>query len=116
MRSAEYENLLRHYHNALSTMVTKLGSDPAKLFTWDDLQGELKRFGLYGFLVGPLMAQVVMADASDIPNLDEYSEILANDSTQTNIFNDFADTAQKKYARRINGVLSDLVDFGYYWK
>lgn len=97
-------------------MVTRLGSDAQKLFTFDDLQRELKRFGLFGFLVGPMMQQIICADPKDIPDLDTYSETYDNSEAKANFVNEFGGETQRRYAERVNGIMSDLVDFGYYWK
>lgn len=115
LRQTDYQNLLRHYHNSLAGMITRLGSDPNQLFTFDNLLDEMKRFGLYACAISPFAQQVVMADS--VPNLNECSQSLADDrSKRMRIVNDFGQAARQMYVKRINGIMSDLVNLGYYNK
>lgn len=116
LRQPEYENLLKHYYNSLSTIVTKLGSDLDKLFTYDDLQHEMKRFAKFGFLIGTMMTQMITADADDISDLNEFSENISKNEGAVNMFNELSEKSQRLYVKRINDILGDLVDLGYSWK
>lgn len=115
LRQSDYQNLLRHYHASLSTIVAKLGSDPLKLFTFDDLQRELKRFGAFGFLIGPMMQQMVMAEPNAVRDMTEYANDMENKTGDANFIGEMSAEREQKYVRRVNGILEDLVRFGYYW-
>lgn len=76
-RQKEYENLMDHYYKTLATTITRLGSDPEKLFTRSNFEDHLKRFGKFAFLMGPVFTAINLVDPNDIPNLDQYSADLA---------------------------------------
>lgn len=117
LRDREYKNILRHYHNALQEHIRKLGSDPDKFFTFNDLENQLKKFGKFAFIWGPMFVQMMVADPTDIPDLDKLSEDLANqDSDVENFVKQFDEERQIEYDTRMRDLLTDLVDYGYYWK
>lgn len=113
-RKKEYQNLLKHYHHTLSAAITKLGSNPRKLFTLADLQYHMKKFGKYAFLMCPLLIGVMLADPKDIPDLDALSEELANETDNLELVRGFDEETQRKYEIRIRDLVADLVELGYY--
>lgn len=115
LRDAEYMNLLRHYHDSLSQMMQKLGSDPHKLFSFDNLLGEMKRYGTYSFITLPITLSVCMADSSQIANLDEvYSEDTDGKRNNKDLITGISDDNQIEYETRLNDAIGDLVDLGYF--
>lgn len=114
-RDNEYANLLQLYHKSLSKTVKLLGSDPDKLFTFDDLQAELKKHGSFALLMAPMAIQTSVADSSEISNLDEMCDKMAEGEGQQEFITGLNETAQFEYNRRLNGVFEDVVDkLGYY--
>lgn len=114
-RQKEYHNLLKHYHQTLSDTVCKLGSNPRKLFTFVDLEYQMKKFGKYAFLMCPLLIEVMMADPKNVANLDELSEEMAGGQTEKlELVGEFDEATQKKYETRIRDLIADLVDLGFY--
>lgn len=114
IRHSDYQNLLRHYHTSLSKTIQRLGSDPETLFSFDDLQNELKRFGRFAFLVSPLMLRIMLADPKDIR---DYDELRSNEEELKNIksYGLSSADAEQAYGQRIKDVIGDLVDYGYYY-
>lgn len=113
LRDEHYENLLKHYHSSLSEAIEAMGSDPKALFTFDDLQNELKRFGKFAFLSSPLLIRIMLADPKDIRNYDDlkpHEEELKRDQKYAAL----DENADLKYRDRINGVVGDLIRYGYY--
>lgn len=96
----------------MSDTIQKLGSDPEKLFTYDDLQSELRYLGDFALLTGPFIAQIIVANAKDIGNLDDYSERIVN-GEMVDLLSKFDDCTQKKYDDIANGIVTDLIDYGY---
>lgn len=113
LRANEYQNLLRHYHGSLSDTIRALGSDPDQLFTFDDLQSELKRFGKFAFLGTPIMLRIILADPKDIRNYDDMKDIKEELNNKTN-YNVLDTNADAVYRERMNDIICDLVDYGYY--
>lgn len=109
-RRTQYHNLLRHYHESLSNAIKRLGSDPEVLFTYHDLENELKRFGKYPFLVGPMQTQMQVAKSQEIADLDDFSESIVKENKV-----DFVTSYDEvEYAHRINNLFDDLVRLGYW--
>lgn len=113
LRANEYQNLLKHYHGSLSDTVRALGSDPDQLFSFDDLQGELKRFGKFAFLGVPIMLRIILADPKDIRNYDDMKDTQEELNNKTN-YNVLDANADAVYRERMNDIICDLVDYGYY--
>lgn len=116
LRDAEYDNLLQVYHGSLSKMVKLLGSNPDDLFSMDDLRDELKRCGNYAFLLAPMLISVSMADSSDISNLDEMCDKIAEGERRHELITGLNEKAQIEYEQRLNDAIEDLVRLGYYQK
>lgn len=114
-RDKEYDNLLHLYYSSLADMVTKLGSDPEKLFTFDDLKNQLKKCGKFAFLMAPILVQVMMADAKDVPDLDDLSENVARNDGNLSLVKGYDSDTQAIYNKRIRDVVGDMVDSGIYW-
>lgn len=113
MRDEHYENFLRHYHSSLSDIVTKLGSDPEKLFNFANLKQQMKRCGKYAFLNTPFMVQIMLVDPKDVPSIDEISTDADNGTVS--IVPAFNSDKQLVYKKRIQDVMNDLVESGLYW-
>lgn len=90
LRHEEYENLIKLYHSSLSRTVKLLGSNPEELFTLEDLRNELKRCGNYALVMAPVLLEAYHQNPISVT--EDWSE----------------------YDRRINDLITDIVDFGYY--
>lgn len=94
-------------------MIRRLGSDPDKLFTFDNLLGEMKRYGNYGFVITPIILSVCMADSSHC--LDEVTdEVTDGPCNNKELITGFSDGAQIEYENRLNDAIGDLVELGYF--
>lgn len=75
-----------------------LGSDPEKLFTFENLKEELKRYGNFALIVTPLFILSAQIQLNET-NTDETG---------------LSEINQMEYDRRINGLLEDVIELGYY--
>lgn len=97
----------------MSNTVKLLGSDPDKLFTFDDLQSELKEFGNYALLLVPIIIQMTQART----NWDEMSEKYGNEESRLELITGLNGNEQLEYERRLNEFFEDFIDeLGYYHK
>lgn len=112
LRDKHYEQLLRTYHSALSRTISRLGSDPDTLFTFDDLQSELRRCGEFALFCSAMILQVRLADSADVIDLDSYAAAMVSGEA-VQLVNKFSDEVQAVYDDWLNGAVADLVDFGY---
>lgn len=110
-RQQHYHRSLEIYYRSLSETITKLGSDPQKLFTFENLQSKLREFGDYIVLYAPLLIQVCLA-SGNIANLDDYSERIDCDQS-TSFISELDNQTADEYALRINDLFTDLDSYGY---
>lgn len=114
LRDKEYTNSIKLYYDSLSKTVKLLGSDADKLFTYDDLLGELKRCGVYALLMAPILLQISQADSSEIPNLDEMCDKVAEGDSNIALITSLSAKGQLECDRRLNEVFEDVIELGYY--
>lgn len=91
-----------------------MGSDPEAAMTYEDLLGQLKRFGKFGFIWAPMMVQMMMADPSDIPDLDALSQEIADNKGNIDFVKGFAGDKQIAYETRLRQLLGDMIEYGYW--
>lgn len=114
LRDRNYFELIRCYHMELSDTVTKLGSDPEKLFSFSDFENELKAFGKFILVMGTLVVQYVLAQPNDMRDIDEYCEQLAssNNNTSPSLLKSICEENDQRVAA-INELVSDVIAYGY---
>lgn len=116
LRDKEYHNLLHIYHSALTDIVKKLGSNPEKLFSYDDLQAQMKKFGKFSMLMTPVLIQVMMANAEDISNMDDLSQEMDKKGENVGIVKAFTcEKTKKAYQKRIRETITDVLKYELYW-
>lgn len=69
-----YNELLHMYYNSLATFLSRLGSDPQKLFTLSDLEDQLRQFGKYGLIFSSMLVGVMVSASGDILDMDSINE------------------------------------------
>lgn len=116
IRDQYFKDILNIYYSTLSTTIRKLGSDPDQLFPFDVLERQLKKFGKYGVLIAPTLLQVITADPTDIPDMDQLSEDIENnkgnkDSDHPKSF--ISSKTQELYNTRVRDVVRDAEAYGY---
>lgn len=113
LRDKEYDNILQTYYKSLSKTVKLLGSDPEKLFTYENLQSELKRYGKFLLMLAPIMIQMFLAESSEIKNLDELSDNAVKGGKIESLVDGISEKSQLEYDRRLNNILIDVIELGY---
>lgn len=111
-RTEHYEKLLKTYYSSLSDTIKKLGSDPNKLYTYENLEAQLRKFGEFALFCGPMLIQVKVANAEHVGNLDDYAELVEKGEEPDLIKFDDEKTLME-YSKWINELITDLVDYGY---
>lgn len=100
------------YYGTLSETIRKLGSNPDELYSFEQFQTQLKKFGEYMLLYAPIMFTLRLAEAKDFMDLDEYAERLENGEDVV-ITYPFEGDTQKKYHNLVNDNVIDLLRYGY---
>lgn len=111
-RDQHYEKILQTYYSSLSDTIRKLGSDPDKLYTYENFENQLRKFGRIALLYAPMLIGVLLAGPNDVSNLDEYSELIDKDNN-IDLLKPFEGEKQLKYSSLINDLVTDLVNYGY---
>lgn len=111
-RVEHFDKLLKTYHSSLCDMIEKLGSDPQKLYTFENLQTQMRKFGEFALLFGPMIIQIRVASAKDILDLDTYAEHVERGGS-ADLIGEFDEDTQIEYSVLINGLVDDLVNYGY---
>lgn len=114
LRDAHYTEILQLYHKSLTTTLTKLGSDANKLFSYDDLQDQLKKFGSYALIIAPMLLNIITAKPDDIPDLDALAEEFKDKTPEEGIKAFMNDASVDKFHARIRDVVEDILRLGYY--
>ncbi|XP_055541041.1 uncharacterized protein LOC129727327 [Wyeomyia smithii] len=71
LREEHYEDLLKTYHDSLSDMLRNLGSNPDELFSYSDLQKELREFARFGVGMGIESIPFSLLDENEVSDLDQ---------------------------------------------
>ncbi|XP_037036812.1 uncharacterized protein LOC119074641 [Bradysia coprophila] len=114
LRDTEYQNLLRLYYQTLSQTVKLLGSNPDKLFTFENLQSELKRVGSFVLLVAPFYKQLSHAKATELTNWNVMCDNVGQGGEQQELYTLLSEAGKRAYERTLNDVVGDVVRMGYY--
>lgn len=111
-RDQHYEKLLKTYYSSLSDSIRKLGSDPDKLYTYENLKDQLRKFGKFALLCAPMIISLCVAGPNDIGNLDDWTEFL-DKGEEPDLLRPYNEDTQQKYSTLINDLVTDLVNYGY---
>lgn len=114
LRDKSYNDLIRLYYASLSKTVKLLGSDPDELFTFADLLGEMKRYGVYALLMAPMLLQVSQANSNEISDMNEMFNKVDIGESKINLVTSLSSAGQSEYERRLNEVFDDVIEMGYY--
>lgn len=88
-------------------LIRRLGSDPEKIFPYEALMDQFKKFGAYAAFVALLLFPVIFSDPETLPFVNGFS--IADASKWFIIPNEF----KKKYNKLVVGLFDDLVKYGY---
>lgn len=90
-------------------MIRKLGSDPEKLFTYDNMQEQIRLFGKYIGLWAPIVVQVMLTDMENVKDLDELCKEISNKNENVVLVTGMSAKCTELYRTRIRGILDDLL-------
>lgn len=90
-----------------------MGSDPDKLFPFEALLEQLKKFGKYGVITGSILVSIFLAEPDTIPDLGDLSERLNEYDGAVNDLLKISESAKPEYNRRMRNMMGDAARFGY---
>lgn len=91
-----------------------MGSDPNKLFTFDDLQDQFKKFGRYALIIAPMLLHILTTKPDDIPDLDNLAEDFKDKPLEEGMKAWMDIAPLDKYNARVRDVVQDILRLGYY--
>lgn len=106
LRTAHFDDILHDYHDSLAELLHRLGGNADAQFSFDDLLGQLRTFGIYGLLLAPTLIQVVTVKAEDLPDMENVSDRKEFDFMEKG--------KPAGYAQRVRDVIRDFVDRGFF--
>lgn len=109
LRDKEYHYLIALYHKSMSNIVKLLGSDPDKLCPLENLKNELKRYGYIALMMAPMIIEMSQSDSIEMPGTS--NEAGAEGGGEGS---GLSPAGQLEFNRRINELLEDIVNLGYY--
>lgn len=88
------------------------GSDPDALFPEAELQRQLRQFGVFGVVMSLLMVGAILADSSEISDLEEMAAKISRGESP-GLMTHLSEEKAKKYAQKIADVLADARQYGW---
>lgn len=114
MRDTHLDEFLSIYYSNLVRFVRATGSDPDVLFPEAELQRQLRQFGIYGVLMAPVVISVLLADSSEVSNMEEIAEaVCAKSKNEVGAFVKLSDSKAKAFCQRMKDVLADARQYGW---
>ncbi|KAJ6632707.1 hypothetical protein Bhyg_16080 [Pseudolycoriella hygida] len=114
LRDVYYTEIIQLYHKALSANLNKMGSDANKIFSFEDLQDQLKKFGSYALIIAPMLLNIITTKPDDIPDLDNLAEEFKDKTVEEGMKAFINDASIDKFNARVRDVVHDILRLGYY--
>lgn len=87
----------------------RLGSDPEKLFPFEALLDQFKKFGIYAGLVASVLLPIICADVDSIPG---FEPVLGNDEPISEYMFVIPKETKQAYNKRVVDIFADLTRLG----
>lgn len=114
LRDAHLDELLHIYYTNLSNTIRATCGDPEVLFPEPELHQQLRQFAIFGVMVAPLVIPVILADPSEIMNLEDTAETMSNGSDEPIFLAKLSDPLKiKRCAERLKDVMADARQKGW---
>lgn len=111
LRDRHYDEFIRIYYKNLSDIIRACGSEPEQLFTFADLQAQLKEFGIYGVIFAPMLLSIIVSDPKNIASMDELAETMDDDSPMHMATLD--ESSEIAFKERLRDVIDDARTYGW---
>lgn len=86
-----------------------MGSDPEKLYSFDDFLDGMKSCGIFAYLPTPNILLISIATPDDIGDLKNLTS-----ETETPIVSEMCESFEQEFKTRLTDVLVDLNRLGYF--
>lgn len=114
LKDQYYEELINIYYDELSGIFRRCGSDPSVLFTRNNLNDQLRRFGKVGLTMAPFFAQMMAANENDILDVDLYAaNIEKYGIDQVPHLISITKESKRTFAKRMSDIIADSIKYGW---
>lgn len=111
-RDQYLDELLHIYHSSLAELMTRCGSEPEKWFTFNDLQNELKKSGIFGLVFAPATLQIAVSDPKDIVEMGSLADAI-EDAEQTSNMVNLNMVSEEAFRNRLSDAIADATKYGW---
>lgn len=113
LRDQHLDELIRLYYAKFAEIIRLCGSNPDTLYTFDDLQAQLKSHSVHGVLLSPFFISASVSEANDMVDMDEMAENFENQVHQEENWSKFSKKSQEMYVQRMSDILDDAIKYGW---
>lgn len=110
-RDQHLDELIRLYYDRFAEIIQRCGSDPLKLYTFNDLQAQMRSHSVYGVLTAPILISIMVADPEQLVNLDEMDDLQSDDHENHLAILD--KRTESKFEQRLVDVVNDAIAYGW---
>ncbi|XP_046745949.1 uncharacterized protein LOC124411107 [Diprion similis] len=105
LRNRHFDELIKIYHESLSAYLSELGSDPRKLFPYDELLRQMRKFSTTTGIMAMLIVQAITSQGDDVVGFGAKNEDLAGSEKRI----------QRDYFWRntLRDIYKDMIDRNY---
>lgn len=96
----------------MAATIRACGSDPEKLFTFDNLHEQLNKYGKFGVLMAPILTEIMVASSEMVQDMDEYAEKIANGCELVELCQ-FDKETENVFVERLNDIFDDARKYGW---
>lgn len=90
-----------------------MGSDPEKLFPYDVMLDQFRKFGKFGMVMATMLLPMLTSEEGQTPDLDELAEQLQDErKMDVNVF--ISDNSRVEFNKRLHDVVEDMVRLNYF--
>lgn len=112
-RDAHLAELIQYYHASLSETVRHCGSNPEHVFTFKQLEYQLKTFSKYGVRLCLMYLSVSVPDPSNVRPMNECSDSVDVDNDGIKTFSSLEGECEKAFMIQVNDSIRDALRYGW---
>lgn len=103
LRDEYYETLLNIYYETLDETIRIAGSDASAIFTFNDFQDHLRKYGKFAILKAPILMHFMTSSSVDYFDIGKFPSDRTKYSKNDHIF-----------SNKITDTIKDILDLGYF--
>lgn len=70
----DFDDIVDAYYESCANFLKELGSDPVKVFPFEELMNQWKKFALFGLVMLPSIARICVSGKDEVNDLAEVAE------------------------------------------